>query len=331
MRRRQFIALVAVAVSAIISGPFAVCAQQRDLPVIGFLTGHSPSAFAQQRLAALKKGLAEVGLVAGKNVAIEARWAEAHYDRLPALVADLIRRQAKVIVTDTTPAALAAKAATTTIPIVFALSTDPVALGLVSSLDRPGGNLTGATRLSVGLGPKRLQLAHEMLPAAKSMALLVNPANPAIAEPERTAVGAAARTLGIELHVLEAGEERGIDQAFAAALQRRVSAVIVTADALFADHIAALGTLSVRHRMPTIFTYREFVAAGGLAGYSGSLTDAAHISGVYAGRILKGEKPADLPVQQSTKVQMIINVKSAKALGITVPPSVLARADEVIE
>src|SRR5215467_3304041 len=298
MKRREFIALI----SGAAAWPAAARAQLHDRPVIGFLTGHSPSAFARQRLAALQKGLAEVGFVDGKSVAIEARWAEAHYDRLPALAANLIQQQVKVIITDTTPAALAAKTATTTIPIVFALSSDPVALGLVSSLDRPGGNLTGAVRLGVELGPKRLQLAHEILPAATSMALLVNATNPAIADPERTAVGGAARTLGLELHVLEASEERGIDQAFAAALLRRVGAVIVASDALFSDHIAELGALSVHHRMPTIFTYREFAAAGGLVGYSGSLTDAARISGVYAGRILKGEKPADLPVQQSTKI-----------------------------
>ena len=315
---------------AVATWPLAARSQQ-PLPVIGFLSSYQPDAIGLKRLEAVEQGLAEGGFAVGKNVAIEARWAEGHYDRLSAMAADLVLRQVTVIVTSTTPSALAAKAATTTIPIVFGLSSDPVAFGLVASLARPGSNLTGATRQDIALGPKRLQLLHGVVLAATSMALLVNPANPAVTKSERSGIEAAARTLGLKLHVLEASDERGVEEAFAAALQLRAGGLVIGADAFFAQQVSQLGALSLRHRMPTIFLSREFVAAGNLMSYAGSLSDTYRIAGTYAGRILKGEKPADLPVQQSTKFELFINLKTAKALGLTIPDSLLAQADEVIE
>ena len=315
---------------AVVTWPLAARSQQ-PLPVIGFLTSYPPDAVGLKRLEAVEQGLAEGGFAVGKNVSMEARWAEGHYDRLPAMAADLVLRQVRVIVTSTTPSALAAKAATTTIPIVFGLSSDPVALGLVASLARPGSNLTGATRQDIALGPKRLQLLHEVVPAATSMALLVNPANPTVTELERSGIEAAARTFGLKLHVLEASDERGVEEAFAAALQLRAGGLVISADAFFAYQVLQLGAPSLRHRMPTIFLSREFVAAGNLMSYAGSLSDTYRIAGTYAGRILKGEKPADLPVQQSTKFELFLNLKTAKALGLTIPDSLLAQADEVIE
>lgn len=323
-RRAAFIGFAGAAVA----WPLAARLQQ-PLPVIGFLTSYSPDARGLQRIAAFEQGLAEGGFVLGKNVAIEARWAEGHYDRLPAMAADLVIRQVRVIVASNTPSTLAAEAATTTIPIVFGLTSDPVALGLVTSLARPGGNLTGATRQNVG--PKLLQLMHEVVPAATSMALLVNPANPAVAEPERSGIGAAARLLGIELHALEASDGRGIEEAFVTALQLRAGGIVIGSDAFFGDQVSQFAALSLRHRMPTSYYNREFVAAGNLMSYAGSLSDTYRIAGTYAGRILKGEKPADLPVQQSTKFELFINLKTAKALGLTVPNTLLAQADEVIE
>ena len=330
MKRRNFLGLLGFAA---VAWPLAARSQQLALPEIGFLAAYSPDATGRQRLAMFQEGLAEAGFVEGKTVAIEVRWADGHYDRLPAMAADLARRQVKVIVAASTPAAVAAKAATTTIPIVFTLSSDPVALGLVSSLARPGGNLTGATRMNVELGPKRLQLMHEIVPTATSMALLVNPANPAIAEPERRLIEAAARARGLELHVLEASDELEIDEAFASARQLRVGGLIIAPDAffVFADQITQIGKLTIRHRMPTIHLYREFVAAGGVISYSDSLADTYRVVGLYTGRILKGERPSDLPVHQSTKIEMSINLKTAKVLGLTIPPGLLAIANEVIE
>jgi putative ABC transport system substrate-binding protein len=326
MRRREVTILIA---GAGLMLPFAARSQQPS-PVIGFLSGHAPGALGKPRLAAFQQGLAEEGFVVGKSVAIEARWAEGHNDRLPAMAAELARLRVRVIATDTTPAVLAAKAATTTIPIVFALSIDPVAAGLVANLARPGGNLTGATRLNLELAPKGLQLLKEMVPTATSMALLVNPTNPLVAESERRQLKATAGTLGLDLHVFEASDERDIDAAFVAAA-RVASGLVVSADAFFGSRHIQLGALTLRHRLPTIHVYREFVAAGGLMGYSGGYTDANRIAGVYAGRILKGEKPAELPVQQVTKIELFINLATAKALGITVPPSILLHATEVIE
>jgi putative ABC transport system substrate-binding protein len=250
---------------------------------------------------------------------------------LPALAADLVRRQVAVIVVAGTPAALAAKAATTTIPIVFVTAGDPVALGLVASLNRPGGNLTGVTSLGVEVGPKQLQLLHELLPAATTMAVLVKPANPALAETTSRDLQGAARALGLQLHVLHASAERGFDMVFPTLIQLQAKGLVIGNDAFFNTRTGELAVLALRHAVPTIFQFREFAVAGGLMSYGGSVTDWYHLAGVYSGRILKGEMPADLPVQQFTKVELIINLKTAKALGLIVSPMLLARADEVIE
>ena len=269
--------------------------------------------------------------MARPDEAIEFRWAEGQYDRLPALAADLVRRQVAVLAATTTPGALAAKAATTTIPIVFATDGDPVRLGLAASLSRPGGNVTGVSNLNVEVGPKRLQLAHELNPAATVIALLVNPTNP-LAEAVARDLQATARTLGVQLHVLHASSERDFDAVFTAAVQLRAAALVIgSADPLFGSRAAQLGALALRHGVPAIYQFREFAAAGGLVSYGGRFTDSYRQVGVYTGRILKGEKPADLPVQQSTKVELILNLKTAKALGLDVPQALLARADEVIE
>jgi putative ABC transport system substrate-binding protein len=326
MRRRQFIALMGAA--AAWSG--AAYAQQPALPVVGFLGGGSPDTDAN-RVFSLKQGLSDTGYVEGRNFAIEYRWAEGSYDRYPALLADLVHRQVTVIVSSGgTPAALAAKAATTTIPIVFQLGVDPVTVGLVASLNRPGGNLTGVTILSVEVGPKRLELLHELVPTATVVALLVNPTSPLTEALSRDAQ-AAARTLGLELHVLHASTERDFDTVFANLVQLRAGALVIGGDVLFANFSNQLAALALRHAVPAIFQFREFAAAGGLMSYGTSLTDVYRQIGVYTGRILKGEKPAELPVQQVTKVELIINLKTAKALGLTVPLSLLGRADEVIE
>jgi putative ABC transport system substrate-binding protein len=326
MRRREFIALMGAAAA----WPLAARAQQPALPVVGFLGGGSPDTDAN-RVLSLKQGLSETGYVEDRNVAIEYRWAEGSYDRYPALLADLVHRQVTVIVSSGgTPAALAAKAATTTIPIVFQLGVDPVTVGLVASLNRPGGNLTGVTILSVEVGPKRLELLHELVPTATVVALLVNPTSPLTEALSRDAQ-AAARTLGLELHVLHASTERDFDTVFANLVQLRAGALVIGGDVLFANFSNQLAALAFRHAVPAIFQFREFAAAGGLMSYGTSLTDVYRQIGVYTGRILKGEKPAELPVQQVTKVELIINLKTAKALGLTVPLTLLGRADEVIE
>jgi putative ABC transport system substrate-binding protein len=322
MRRREFITLLGSAAAA---WPLAAHAQQPAMPVIGFLHAESPGPNASL-VAAFQQGLGETGYGEGRNVAIEFRWAEGRYDRLPALAADLVRRQATVIVANGR-AASTAKAATATIPIVFATAADPVAAGLVGSLSRPGGNLTGATTLGGELGPKRVELLHELIPTATIMAGLTTPDRSALFEP----VQKAARSLGIEFHVLHAGIDRDLDMAFATVLQLHAGGLVIASDAFFTARSEQLAALAFRHRVPTIFQFREFAVAGGLMSYAGSNSDAYRLAGVYAGRILKGEKPADLPVQQATKVELIINLKTARALGITVPLSLLARADEVIE
>jgi len=282
-------------------------------------------------VAAFRQGLNEAGYVEGRNVAIEYRWAEGHYDRLPALAADLVQQKVTVIAATSTPAALAAKAATSPVPIVFTTGGDPIKLGLVASLGRPGGNLTGVTTLNVEVGPKRLELARELFPGATTFALLVNPASPLTATVSKD-LQAVADTLGVRLHVLHASTEADFEAAFATAAQlRAVALVISTADPLFNSHAAQLGALALRHSVPAIYQYREFAAAGGLMSYGGYATDTYRLGGVYTGRILKGEKPADLPVQQATKVELIINLKTAKALGITVPLPLSGRADELIE
>jgi putative ABC transport system substrate-binding protein len=323
LRRRDFIATL----GGVAVWPLAARAQQRAMPVIGYLNAGSAS--TSLFLLPFLQGLKESGFVEGRNVNIEYRWADGQYDRLPTLAADLVRHQVALIVA-AGPAALAAKAATTTIPIVFTVGVDPVDIGLVSRLNRPGGNLTGATLLNVNLGPKRLEVLHELLPASTSIALLINPTR-ANGEAETTDMLAAARTLGLTLHVLRASTERDIDAAFATLVQLRASGLVIGTDTFFNARHELLAALAVRHAVPTIYQYREFTAAGGLMSYGGGLTDSIRIAGVYAGRILKGEKPADLPVQQVTKVELIINLKTAKALGLTVPFALLGRADEVIE
>ena len=328
MRRRDFIALGGSFAAA---WPIAARAQQPAMPVIGFLGTASPDLYAKA-LSAFRQGLSETGYVEGRNVTIEFRWADSQNDRLPALAADLVRRQVKVIAAPgSTPAALAAKAATATIPVVFQVGTDPVAAGLVASLARPGGNVTGVTTLNTELGPKRLQLLRELIPTAKIIALLVNPTSPFITENISKDLELAARTLGLQLHILNASTERDFDTVFATFAQLRADALVIAPDAMFISRSEQLGALTLQHAVPAITQFREFAAAGGLMTYGGSFTELARQVGVYTGRILKGEKPADLPVQQSAKAELIINVKSAKALGLAVPRELLARADELIE
>jgi putative tryptophan/tyrosine transport system substrate-binding protein len=326
MRRRDFITIFGSAVA----WPLAARAQQPDMPVVGFLSGGSPVGFAYL-VHAFRQGLSETGYIDGQNVVLELRWAEGQYERLPALVADLVRRKVAVLAATTTPAALAAKAATTTIPIVFATDTDPVQVGLTASLSRPGANITGVSNLNVEVGPKRLELAHELFPAATTIALLVNPTNP-LAEIVSRDLQSVARSLGVELHVLHARTESDFEPVFTTAAQMRAAALVIgSADPLFGSRAEQLGALALRHGVPAIYQFREFATGGGLVSYGGRFTDSYRQVGVYTGRILKGEKPADLPVVQSTKVEMILNLKTAKALGITVPLPLLGRADEVIE
>ena len=325
LKRREFITLLSSAAAA---WPLAVRAQQPARPVGGFLCSATPEAYAS-RLTAFHKGLGEAGFTENRNVAIEYRWAQGNYDLLPAMMVDLVRRPSSVIVAITTPAALAAKAATTDIPIIFETGTDPVELGLVASLNRPGGNLTGVSLLNVELGSKRLELLHEFVPSAR-MALLVNPSN-ANAEVLSQELQASAGTLGVEMHVLHANSERDFDSIFATLAQLRVGALVIGSDPLYNVHIEQLAALTLRHGLPAIYQYREFADAGGLMSYGGNLSDPFRQAGAYTGRVLKGEKPADLPVVQSTKVELIINLKTASALGLTVPLSLLGRADEAIE
>jgi ABC-type uncharacterized transport system substrate-binding protein len=323
LKRREFIALLGSAATA---WPLGARAQQPAMPVIGFLGDIAPD-----RYAAFRQGLGETGYVEGRNVAIEFRSSEGHYDRWPALAAELVRRQVTVIGAEGTPAALAAKAATTTLPIVFFVGVDPVEFGLVARLNQPGGNVTGITSLNVEVEPKRLEMLHEVVPSATSIALLVNPTSLTLAESQSKNLQAAARALGLQLHVLHASTDREIETVFATLVQQRVGALVIGGDVFFNNRTEQLAALSVRHAMPTIFQYRRFTAAGGLMSYGPSFTDSYRLAGVYIGRILKGEKPADLPVQQLTKIELFINLKAAKALGITVPLPLSGRADEVFE
>ena len=327
MRRREFITLLGTAAT----WPLAARAQQQAMPVIGWL--HSPSAagFANF-VAAFKKGLSEAGYIDGQNVAIEYRWGEDHNERLPALAAELVRQQVTVIVTPgSTAAALAARAATTTIPIVFLTGADPVKIGLVASHNRPGGNVTGISDIGVELGAKRLGLLHELLPRAARFAVLVNPDNPFITEPFVTELRTAASNIERHIEVVTARTNSEIDTAFATLLKNQADAFLVSPDSLFVARRVQLTTLAARHALPALYHRRELAEAGGLMSYGSNLTDQFRQTGVYAGRILKGEKPAEMPVQLPTRFEFVINLQTAKTLGIEIPATLLARADEVIE
>jgi putative ABC transport system substrate-binding protein len=300
------------------------------MPVVGFLNVASPENY-RPMMDAFRKGLQEAGFVEGQNVTIEYRWAENHEDRLPALVSDLVRRQVAVIAATSTPAALAAQAATKTLPIVFETGADPVRLGLIASLDRPGGNITGVTQSTTGLVPKLLEVLHELLPAVKIVAILVNSADPALGDNETREAISAAQTLGLQLHVLKASTEADLDTVFANLSQLQVGGLIIGPDAFFTSRPDRLGALATRYKVPAIYKGREFTAAGGLVSYGNSVTDSYRLAGGYTAQILKGRKPADLPVQQATKFELYINLKAANALNITVPLPLLGRADEVIE
>ena len=332
MKRREFITLLGGAAAA---WPIAARAQQPAMPVIGFLNTYSSSdAFAQHFLAAFHQGLKQAGYVEGQNVTVEYRWAGNEYERLRALAVELVRRRVNVIATGSSSVGvLAAKTATTTIPIVFLMGGDPVRLGLVASLNRSDGNLTGVTTLNTELTPKRVEVLRELVPTTTIMAVLVNPTNNSVnVEVELRQAQAAANTLGLQtIHILQASTEPELDDIFSTLIQQRVGGVVITADTLFSGKSAELAALASRHAMPTISPYREFVTAGGLMSYGGSVTELYRLVGIYTGRVLNGEKPADLPVQQVTKVELVINLRTAKSLGLTVPPSLLARADEVIE
>jgi putative tryptophan/tyrosine transport system substrate-binding protein len=326
MKRREFISLLGGAAL----WPLPLQAQQPAMPVIGYLSGGSPESDAI-RLSGFRQGLNETSYVEGRNVAIEFRWAQGQYDRLPALAADLVRRQVTMIAAiGGTPAALAAKAATSTIPIVFHVGIDPVQFGLVASLNRPAGNMTGVAVLLAELEAKRLDFLHELLPTATVVALLVNPSNP-FSEPETRNVRDVARSLGLQLHVLQASTANDIDAAFATVVELRAGALVVGADPLFTSRTEQIIALAARHAMPAIYAWSEFTAAGGLISYAPSLKDGHRLAGVYAGRILKGAKPADLPVQQAVKIELVINLKTAMTLGLSFPITLLGRADEVIE
>ena len=327
MRRRDLLKVIGTLTTA---WPLAARAQQATMPVIGFLCATTAEGYAAP-LAAFRRGLAEAGFIEGRNVAIEYRWAEDQNDRLPALAADLVRNQVTVIVAAGTPATLAAKAATSTIPIVFYIGVDPIEAGLVTSLARPGGNITGVTTLNAEVVPKRLQLVHELAPTASVIALLVNPTSPTLAETSMKEAQVAAQTLGLQLHVLHASTECDLDEAFRTSVQLRAGALVISPDTSFNSLSKQFGALTLRYGMPTIYQFREFAAAGGLLSYGGDVSEFNRQTGILTGRILKGEKPANLPVQQSAKMELFINLKTAKALGLTIPQSVLVRAVELIE
>src|SRR6516164_5675336 len=326
MRRREFITLLG---GTVVAWPMAAHAQQVPMPVIGFLNSASPEGYAPE-LSAFRQGLMESGYVEGQNVAIEFRWANGQYDRLAALADDLVRRRVSVIAATSTPANLVAKAATSTIPIVFTTGNDPVKLGLVASLSRPGGNVTGVTQLTGELMAKRLELAHELVPTATVIGLLINPASPAAEDAIRD-LRAAAVNFGLQLTVLYASTEAELDIAFMTFHKTGAGVPVIGNDTFYVSEAKQLAAMAIRNSVPAIYEYHQFVEAGGLASYGGSITDSYHLASVYTGRILKGEKPADLPVQRATKVELIINLKAAKTFGVTVPNTLIGRADEVIE
>jgi putative ABC transport system substrate-binding protein len=328
MRRRDFITLLGGSAAA---WPLTARAQQSQMPVIGYLSGWS-SGDAPEYLNYFRRGLAETGYTEGRNVAFEYRFAEGHFERLQELVADLVRRQVSVIVIpNTTASAVAAKAATQTIPIVFSIGANPVEIGLVQSLNHPGGNITGLTALQTAVTAKRLELLHELMPGVTKIAFLVNPANRALAESDTKEAQDTARALGVGLMVLNASDQSQIDEAFAILARERAGALMTNSESLFMIHSDRLAALTARHRVPALYAYRENAVAGGLMSYGANFLDAALELGHYAGRVLKGEKPSDLPVQQAAKIEFTINMKTAKALGIDVPLPLLGRADEVIE
>jgi putative tryptophan/tyrosine transport system substrate-binding protein len=326
MKRRDVIQLVGGTAAA---RPLAAHAQQRAMPLVAFINGGSPDGYVPM-VAAFRQGLKEAGFVEGQNVAVEYRWAQGQYDRVPAMALELVAGRQVAVIVANTPGALALKEVITTIPVVFTTGSDPVQIGLVASLSRPGGNVTGVTNLAAEVAPKRMELAHQLVPAGTIIALLVNPNDPQI-EPLSRDAQAAARILGVQLHVLRASSERDFDQVFASLAQLRVGGLVISNDTLFVGRTELLGALALRHAVPAIFQERAFVAAGGLMSYGGSTPDIYRLAGIYTGRILKGDKPADLPVQQATRIGLIINLKTAKALGLTIPTALLVRADEVIE
>ena len=326
MRRREFIMVFG---GAMTTWPLSVCAQRKTIPVVGYLHGGSPTG-RERQVVAFEDGIAETGFVVGRDVVIEYRWAESRYDRLPAMAADLVRRQVAVITAPTLPSALAAKQATGTIPIVFMHGDDPVKHGLADSFNRPGGNATGVSMLTAGLNAKRFGLLRELVPKAALIAVLVNPANPNVG----TQVGEvreAARALGQQVEIFEAGTDREIEAAFVALAASQAGGLVVGADPSFTNQRSLILALATRYAIPTIYEWREFVDDGGLASYGTTLIEMYRQVGIYTGKILNGAKSADLPIQQPTKFELVINLKAAKALGLTVPQSILARADEVIE
>ncbi len=325
MQRRQLIRLLGGAALS----PLTAHAQ-RSIPVIGFMNASIPQGYAGRALVAFRQGLAETGFIETDNVTIEYHWAEGHYDRLPAIAADLVRRKVTLIAATSTPAALAAKAATSSIPIVFETAGDPVALGLVESLNRPGGNVTGVTQLNAQLVPKRLGLLHDLLPGAKTVGLLVNPKDPR-AEMQSTDMQDAARSLGLQIHIVGTSTQADIVNAFNRLVAEQADALIVGTGELFNSRPEYLAMLAARHRIPTIYQLREYPMAGGLMSYGGSITEGYRLGGNYSGRVLKGEKPSDLPVMRASKFELVINLRAANELGLTIPPGVLAIADEVIE
>ncbi|MGB7694984.1 MAG: ABC transporter substrate-binding protein [Pseudolabrys sp.] len=327
MRRREFIKVIAGSAAA---WPFAARAQQPTMPVVGFLNAASAEGYTKF-VGEFRRGLNSMGFVEGQNVVVEYRWAEGHYDRLPDLAADLIRRQVAVIAATSTPAALAAKKATATIPVVFTTGGDPVEIGLVTNIARPGGNVTGATQITMELGQKRLELLHQLIPKATVLAIAVNPNNRAVAEVQIRDAQDGMRALGLKLEIVQARNEEEFDKAIAGLPQRAGGLVIAGGDSLFLSESAKLAEITVRHKVPAIFHGREFAAAGGLLSYGASVVASYLLAGVYTGRILRGERPGDLPVQRSSKLEIYINLNTAKALGVTIPQGLMIAADEVFE
>ena len=328
MRRRDFLSLLSGTAAF---WPVTGRAQQASKSIVGFLGGQSPDPWAG-RLQEFHRGLGELGFVEGQNLSIEYRWAHGRNELLPSMASDLVRQQVKVIIAPgSTPAVLAAQAATKTIPIVFEIASDPIELGLVSGLSKPGGNVTGVTTLNLEIGPKRLELLHNAIPSASVIGLLINPTNPREADQNIRSLQPAGKSLGLEMHLLNASTEDEFDAAFEELKKVKAGGLLIAPDPLFSSHVKQLAALSIRHAVPATYQFREFAIAGGLFSYGTSFTRSFRTVGSYTGRILKGEKPADLPVQQATAVELIINQRTAEALGITVPQAMISRADEVIE